>query len=403
MDANKTDVGRRLHPLYGETGERGDIMSLFPSMRRTGAIMKKEFIQLRRDRATFAMIVMIPIMQLLLFGYAINSDPKQMPTAILAQDHGSFARRMIVGLANTDYFKIVRETASVEEATDMLQKGEIQFVVTIPENFGRDLARGAKPEVLIETDATDPTASLGAIGALNGMLDRYVTDEMRGPLFHLRGTDAPVRMVVHKLYNPEGFSRYNIVPGLMGIVLTLTCVMMTALALTRERERGTMENLLSMPVKPIEVMIGKILPYVLIGYLQSAIILGTAKFVFGVPFIGSLWFLSVALAFFIISNLALGFTFSAVAKNQMQAMQMSFMVLLPSVLLSGFMFPFWGMPGWAQGLGSALPATYFIRIVRGILLKGTGFVECWPNLWPLFLFTAVATCLAMKFYRKTVD
>jgi len=373
------------------------------SLRRTVAILKKELVQLRRDKATLAMMIMIPVMQLLLFGYAINTDPKHMPTAILTQDHSPIARAFIAGLKNTDYFLIDHETESEQDAHRLLQEGLVQFVVTIPQTFSRDLGRQEKPTILIEADATDPTASAGALSALSGMVTTVMAHELTGPLAGLKPEDDPFTVTVHKLYNPEGFSRYNIVPGLMGIVLTMTGVMMTALSLTRERERGTMENLLSMPVRPIEVMAGKIAPYVLIGYLQSAIILFAAKFLFAVPILGSLPLLFTILGLFIICNLALGFTVSAGAQNQMQAMQLSFLPFLPSILLSGFMFPFRGMPGWAQTIGNLLPATYYIRIVRGILLKGTGFIDLWPNIWPLALFMIVMTGIAMKVYRRTLD
>jgi ABC-2 type transport system permease protein len=377
--------------------------SLSPSLRRTWAMMVKELKQLRRDRATFAMMILVPFIQLLLFGYAINTDPKNLPTAVLAQDHSLFTRSIIAGLKNSEYFRIDREAASEDEARLLLQQGKVQFVVTIPDNFERDVVRGTKPSLLIEADATDPTASANAVSALGGIIDQIVKLDFHGALAPLQGKDAPFQVRVHRLYNPEGFSRYNIVPGLMGIVLTMTGVMMTALALTRERERGTMENLLSMPVRPIEVMAGKIMPYVAIGYVQATIIVLTAKFLFSVPILGSLFLLSGGLLVFIVCNLALGFTMSAGAQNQMQAMQMSFMVMLPSILLSGYMFPFLGMPLWAQVIGDMLPATYFIRIVRSILLKGSGLVEIWPHLWPLFIFMVLVTALAMKLYRKTLD
>jgi ABC-2 type transport system permease protein len=367
------------------------------------AMTVKELKQLRRDKATFSMMVLMPFMQLLLFGYAINTDPKNMPTAILSQDNSVFARSIVAGLKNSEYFLIEREAASEEEAQLLLQQGKVQFVVTIPQNFERNVVRGDKPSVLIEADATDPTASMGALSAVNGVIAQTVREDFKGALGFLKGRAEPFQVQVHRLYNPEGFSRYNIVPGLMGIVLSMTGVMMTAMALTRERERGTMENLLSMPVRPIEVMAGKIIPYVAIGYVQAAIIIGAAKILFGVPIIGSLWLLSAALIVFIISNLALGFTMSAGAQNQMQAMQMSFMVLMPSILLSGYMFPFRGMPLWAQVVGNTLPVTYFMRIVRSILLKGSGFVEIWPHLWPLFIFMALTTALAMKLYKRTLD
>lgn len=373
-----------------------------PSLRRLLAVMRKEFTQLRRDRATFGMMIMIPIMQLILFGFAINTDPKNLPTAVLLHDRGAMARSVISSLEHTSYFKIDHEVQSDSEGQKLLQEGRTQFVITIPENFERDLIRGMSPQILLETDATDPTASSGALAALQGVLDKWRKNEMTGALYK-KQTPPPFRFTVHKLYNPEGFSRYNIVPGMMGIVLTMTGVMMTALALTREKERGTMENLLSMPVSPFEVMAGKIAPYVIIGYIQSALIVIAAKLLFDVPILGSLWLLSALLIIFLICNLALGFTISTAAQNQTQAMQLSFAPFLPSVLLSGFMFPFKGMPEWAQTIGNILPATYFIRITRGILLKGADFGELWPHIWPMALFMFFITIVAMKLYKKTMD
>lgn len=373
------------------------------SLRRIGAVLIKEFQQLRRDRPTLAIMIMIPIVQLMLFGYAINTDPKHMPTAVLAQDHSTFARSIVAGLKNSDYFSIAREITSEAEGRALLQKGEMQFVITLPENFERSLVRGEKPSLLIETDATDPTASANALAALSGIVTLVIQHEMTGPLSSLKTQDAPFQAQVHRLYNPEGFSRYNIVPGLMGVVLTMTGIMMTALSLTKERERGTMENLLSMPVRPIEVMTGKITPYVVIGYIQAAIILLAAKVLFEIPILGSVGLLSATLIVFLICNLSLGFTVSAASHNQTQALQMSFFLILPSILLSGFMFPFQGMPQWAQILGSGMPATYFIRIVRGILLKGNDLALIWPDLWPLFIFMAVTTGIAMSLYKKTLD
>ncbi|MDD3183599.1 MAG: ABC transporter permease [Alphaproteobacteria bacterium] len=372
------------------------------SLRRLLAVMRKEFTQLRRDRATFGMMIMIPIMQLVLFGFAINTDPKNLPTVLLLHDRGAMARSVIASLEHTGYFKIDHEVQSDNEGQKLLQEGRTQFVITIPENFGRDIIRGMSPQILIETDATDPTASSGALAALHGVLDTWRKDKMTGALYE-KQTPQPFGFTVHKLYNPEGFSRYNIVPGMMGIVLTMTGVMMTALALTREKERGTIENLLSMPVSPFEVMAGKIAPYVIIGYIQSALIVIAAKLLFDVPILGSLWLLSALLIIFLICNLALGFTISTAAQNQTQAMQLSFAPFLPSVLLSGFMFPFKGMPEWAQTIGNILPATYFIRITRGVLLKGTGFTELWPNIWPMALFMFFIVMIAMRLYKKTMD
>lgn len=373
------------------------------SLSRIWAIFKKEFIQLKRDRTTLAMIVGIPIMQLILFGYAINSDPRNLPTAVLSQDHSIMARSILAGLKNTEYFSIQQELHSEAEGRLLLQEGKVTFVVTIPENFTRDLIRGDIPALSIEADATDPIAITSALGTVNTALDQVLQREMKGALAYLKPTPSPFELRIHRMYNPEGFSRYNIVPGLIGIVLTMTGMMMTALSLTRERERGTMENLLSMPIKPIEVMAGKIGPYIMIGFIQSTIIISAAVFLFNVPILGSIPLLLFALLIFILCNLALGFVLSTRAQNQMQAMQMSVFLLLPSILLSGFMFPFRGMPEWAQVLGSVLPATYFIRIVRGIMLKGSSFLEIWPNLWPLLIFMSIATLVAVKLYRRTLD
>ena len=375
----------------------------FFSFRRMKAIMAKEFTQLLRDKTTFSMIIMIPIIQLLLFGYAINTDPKHMSTAIFARDHSIFARSFVAALKNSEYFSINRIVATESEANLLIQQGEVQFVVTIPENFERDLVRGNTPALLVEADATDPVATSGALGALDGAITMALSHDLTGTLAKLRAHRPPAEIRVHRRYNPEGFTRYNIVPGLIAIILTMTGVMMTALAMTRERERGTMETLLAMPVRPIEVMSGKIFPYVIIGYIQSFIIVFLAKILFDVPVLGSLWLLSAALIAFIACNLALGFTLSASAQNQTQAIQMSMMVTLPSFMLSGFLFPFHGMPMWAQAIGSTIPATYFLRITRGILLKGNGFIEIWPNFWPLVIFMVVITGLAMKRYRRTLD
>ncbi|AVP87646.1 ABC transporter, M_7a subfamily [Candidatus Phycorickettsia trachydisci] len=373
------------------------------SFRRIWAILKKEFIQLKRDVSTLKMVIAIPIMQLIMFGFAINSDPKNLATAVLSSDHGIIARNIITGLNNSGYFTITDEIKSERDARSLLQEGLVTFVVTIPEGFTRDLIRGAKPYLLVEADATDPVAISGALGILNQAVASAVGRDTYGMLETIAPSQPPYEVRVHRLYNPEGISRYNIVPGLIAIVLTMTCVMMTALSLTKERERGTMENLLSMPVKPIEVMAGKIAPYIIIGYIQFTIILLAAYFVFKVPILGSLFLLVLGLFMFIVCNLALGFTLSTAAQNQMQAMQSSTFLLLPSILLSGFMFPFRGMPEWAQMIGSCLPATYLIRIVRGVMLKGGTLSEIWHHMWPLCIFMVVITIIAMKVYKTNLD
>jgi ABC-2 type transport system permease protein len=373
------------------------------SFHRFWAIVLKEFIQMMRDRVTFGIMVGIPLMQLLLFGFAINSDPKHLPTALRAADQGPFARTFVAALRQSDYFTLVREPATDAEAQRLLQLGEVQFVINIPEDFSRRLLRGERPAVLIEADASDPAATGPAVAAARALAATVFNRDLPGPLARLQGTDSPVDFLVHAQYNPENITQYNIVPGLMGVVLTMTMVMITALAITRERERGTMENLLATPVRPIEVMAGKILPYIAVGYIQVTLILLAAHFIFHVPMIGSVPLLYAVALLFIAANLAVGITFSTLAKNQLQAVQMAFFFFLPSILLSGFMFPFRGMPQWAQWLGSVLPNTHFLRIVRGILLKGNGPLEIAPEIWPLLLFLAVAMTVGVKRYRQTLD
>ena len=370
---------------------------------RLWAIVLKEFIQMKRDRVTFAMMVGIPLMQLMLFGFAINSDPKHLPTAIRAADQGPFARTFVAALKNSGYFTLVREAATEAEARELLQLGEVQFVINIPEDFSRRLLRGEQPTVLIEADASDPAATGPAIAAARALAAALFTRDLPGPLARLRGTDGPVDFQIHAHYNPENITQYNVVPGLMGVVLTMTMVVITALAITRERERGTMENLLATPVRPFEVMLGKILPYIAVGYIQVTLILLAARFIFGVPMVGSLVLVYAVALLFIAANLAVGITFSTLAQNQLQAVQMAFFFFLPSILLSGFMFPFRGMPQWAQWLGSCLPNTHFLRIVRGILLKGNGPLEIAPEIWPLLLFLAVAMTIGVTRYRQTLD
>src|SRR5258708_735371 len=373
------------------------------SFHRLWAVVLKEFIQMKRDRVTFAMMVGIPLMQLTLFGFAINSDPKHLPTAIRAADQGPFARAFVAALKTSDYFRFVCEATTEAEAHQLLQQGDVQFVVDIPEDFTRRLLRGERPAVLIEADATDPAATGPAVAAARSIATTAFTRDLTGPLARLRGTDGPVDFQLHAHYNPENITQYNVVPGLMGVVLTMTMVVITALAITRERERGTMENLLATPVRPFEVMVGKILPYIAVGYIQVTLILLAARFIFAVPMVGNLVLVYAVALLFIACNLAMGITFSSLAQNQLQAVQMAFFFFLPSILLSGFMFPFRGMPEWAQWIGTCLPNTHFLRIVRGILLKGNGAAEIVPELWPLLLFLIVAMSVGVKRYRQTLD
>jgi len=370
---------------------------------RFWAVVVKEFIQMRRDRLTFGMMVGIPIIQLILFGFAINSNPKHLPTAIYAADNSPFARTVIWALHNSSYFDLTREAHSAAEIKTMLAEGTVQFAITVPVDFSRKLLRGEKPDLLLEADATDPSAVGFATAAINQLTFSVLDRDLIGPLAKLRGSSPPFNLVTHQLYNPESISQYNIVPGLMGVMLTMTMVMITGLAITRERERGTMENLLSTPVHPGEVLLGKIVPYITIGYVQITLILVAAKLVFSVPMVGSVPLLLALALMFILANLAVGITFSTIAKNQLQAVQMAFFFFLPSLLLSGYMFPFRGMPDWAQNIGECLPLTHFLRVVRGILLKGNGMAECAPDLWPIALFLLVMLTIGIKRYRQTLD
>jgi ABC-2 type transport system permease protein len=373
-----------------------------PFWSRFLAVFVKEFVQMRRDRVTFAMMVGVPLMQLILFGYAINADPKSLPTAVVMGENSTFARSIVTALQNSAYFKMDRPPVSEAEADRLLRLGEVQFVVTIPVDFTRDILRGQRPTLLVEADATDPAATSNAIAALINLNDSALDHDLKGPLKQLKDAPPPFELQIQRRYNEEGITQFNIVPGLMGVVLTMTMVMMTGLAMTREQERGTMENLLAMPIRPLEVMLGKITPYIFVGYVQVTIIILAAHLLFAVPILGSLPLLFGAAIFFIAANLSVGFTFSTLAKSQMQAMQLSFFYFLPSLLLSGFMFPFRGMPVWAQVIGEVLPLTHFLRIIRGIMLKGNVAFEVWPNLWPIAAFMLAAMVLAMLRYRRTV-
>ena len=373
------------------------------SVARMWSIFLKEFQQMMRDRPTFAMAVGVPILQLVLFGYAINTDPKGLPTAVVSHDNGPMSRSLLATLQNTGYFKVIAQPASEAAGDALVADGEVQFLIVIPPDFSRRLVRGEQPALLVSVDATDPSAAGNALAALAQLGSTALQRELTGPLAHLQPGPAPFEMRIHRRYNPEGLSRYNIVPGLIGTILTMTMVMLTGLAMTRERERGTMENLLATPVRPFEVMAGKILPYILVGYIQLGVILAAGAFLFEVPMEGSFTLLMAMIGVFMLANLAVGFTFSTLAKNQMQALQATFFFFLPSMLLSGFMFPFRGMPGWAQHLGELLPLTHFLRIVRGILLKGNTVGQVLPELWPLLGFLLVAGTVALARYRQTLD
>jgi ABC-2 type transport system permease protein len=372
-------------------------------LRRMWAMIVKEFVQMRRDRMTFATMLFVPVLQLTLFGYAINTDPKHLPTAVLVRDDGPLTRAVLAALKNTDYFDFRQQVRSAEELDRLVRTGEVQFAVEIPASFERDVRRGDRPAILVIADATDPVATGTAIAAVQGVIDSALKRELRGPDGGVAATPAPFQITVQRRYNPEGITQNNIVPGLLGVVLTMTMMMFTALAVTREIERGTMESLLSMPIKPVEIMIGKIAPFVLIGLVQMTIILLAAHYLFGVPILGSVPLLITLSTLFAAANLAVGYTFSTVAQNQLQAVQMTFFFFLPNFLLSGFAFPFRGMPYWAQWIGEALPLTHFIRIVRGITLKGNGFGDMQIDVAALLLFMVAAMGLALLRFRKTLD
>ena len=373
------------------------------SFERLRGIISKEFTQMRRDRLTFAMMLGIPLIQLTLFGYAINADPRHLPAAVLLADQGPQGRTVLQAMKNSTYFDFVREVKTETEGYNLLARGQVQFVINIPQNFSRDFVRGDRPALLVEADATDPAATGNALGSLGNLVTAALQNDLKGPLDLLAAGNGPIDVRVHALYNPEVITQYNIVPGLMGVILTMTMIMITGLAITRERERGTMENLLSMPTRPSEVLIGKIVPYIMVGYIQVMVILLAAYFLFHVPVQGSVLLLLIVALVFIAANLAMGITFSTIAKNQLQAMQMTFFVFLPSILLSGFMFPFRGMPHWAQIVGEVFPLTHFLRIVRGILLKGNNVIDVSLQLWQIALFAVILLTIGIKRYRQTLD
>ena len=370
------------------------------SFRRLRALLRKEWIQVRRDPFTLRLIIALPIMQLLLFGYAINTNPKHLTTGLLAAEHSKYERTIVAALKNTGYYDI-RTLSSEAAAEKELAEGNLLFVINFPPNFDRSVDRGEAPSVLIDADATDPSAIGNATAALSGVTEALSRD--LPPNLQSQPAQPPFQFVIHARYNPEQLTVLNIVPGLICMVLIMSTLLVTTLAVTRERERGTLENLMAMPVRPIEIMLAKMAPYILIGYIQVLLILGISALVFQLPIRGSIPLLLVALGLFIASNLALGLTFSTVATNQMQAIQMAQFTLLPSFLLSGFFFPFSGMPIWAQWIGELMPMTHAIRIIRGMLLKGNGVGEIAPELWPMALFTLIVMGVAAWFYRETLD
>ncbi len=376
----------KIHPLKNQRAF---------SWLRVKAVLAKEFIQMRRDRLTFAMMVGIPVAQLVLFGYAINTDPRHLPALVEMGDSGPATRALIHGMQNSGYFDM-QGVVSHEGADEALASGSTMFVLAVPPNFEEKLLRGERPQLMLDTDGSDPVAAGAGAGALPGIVQQSLRP-------YVTPGDTPVETVVHRRYNPAGRTAVNIVPGLLGVILTMTMVLITAIAITRETERGTLEALLTSPAQPLEVMVGKITPYIAVGFIQTAVMLIGARFLFNVPFTGNPFAFLAAVSLFILVNLSIGFLFSTMARAQMQAMQMTIFVFLPSILLSGFMFPFQGMPVWAQAIGQSLPTTHFIRAVRAVMLKGAGLGDVWGNLWPLMAILTVVAALALRRYRRTLD
>ena len=373
------------------------------SLKRMLAVLVKEFIQLRRDRITYALILGVPIMQMLLFGYAINTDPRNLPTAVLVQENSVYARSVTSAIANSSYFDIVAQARSPAELEQLVRTGQVQFAITIPGDFSRRVVRGDRAQILVEADATDPTATGSALAALAALPREALRHDLVGAVARPADPAQPFEIVVHRRYNPENITAYNIVPGLLGVVLTLTLVMQTAIGVTREQERGTMEHLLATPVQPIEVMAGKLAPFIIVGLLQTTVILLVARLLFDVPMAGGWAGFALGVLLFILGSLGLGFLLSTVTRTQLQAMQLSVFYFLPSILLSGFMFPFRGMPEWAQWIGTFLPVTHFLRIVRGALLKGQSLGDMSPSLLALAVFAFGVAALALARYRTTLD
>jgi ABC-2 type transport system permease protein len=378
-------------------------MSGLFSLHRLFAMLAKEFIQMRRDRITFAMMLGVPLMQLILFGFAINNDPRGLPSALVTASHDRFSRAIVAALEQTGYYRFDHVTASAAEAEVLIAKGDVAFVVTIPSDFSRRILRNDHPQILIEADATDPSVASGAISTLGSVAATALNRE-RGVEYQTNAAaKGALDVVVHRRYNPEGVSQYNIVPGLLGVILQMTMVMMTGMALTRETERGTMENLLAMPANPLEIMLGKVLPYLVVGAVQVVVVLAAAKLLFHVPFAGSLPLLLGVIILFVFALVLLGYTISTVSDTQMQAMQLTFFFFLPSLMLSGFMFPFRGMPGWAQSLGEIFPLTHFLRIIRAVMLKGAEWPAIAEETAIMLLFVLIFGGLALLRFRRTLD
>lgn len=373
------------------------------SLQRIKAIFQKELIQLKRDKASLLMISVVPIIQLLLFVYAVNTDPKHLPTAVMSRDNTLLTRSIVAGLQNSEYFKITQNITSDEEGDELLKSGKVMFVISIPNDFMKDVIRQQRPKILIEADASEPYTILGALASLEGIIQKVIREELKGNLTYLKDNAPAFSMIVHKTYNPEGITKYSTVPALVGMILMSVGIVMTALTFIREKERGTMENLLSMPIHPFEVMIGKITPFIFIGIFQACLILLMSFFLFHIPIVGSLSLLFICMIVFIICNLSLGFLVSTISKNQVQALQLCFSIILPSLVFAGVIFPLYGMPTCVQYIAKCIPLMHFVRIARAIMLKGSGFIDILSDFWPLILIATIITTLTIKTYKKTLD
>ncbi|TJV17612.1 ABC transporter permease [Mesorhizobium sp.] len=373
------------------------------SFARLGALLIKEFIQMRRDRITFAMMLGVPLIQLVLFGYAINNDPKSLPAALVATSSDPYTRAIVAALQTTGYYRFDHVAQSAEEAEFLMARGDVAFVVTIPADFAKRVERGDNPQILIEADATDPAVASGAISTLGTVASQALLRAQGMQEAAAEAARGQLDVVVHRRYNPEGISQYNIVPGLLGVILQMTMVMMTSIALTRETERGTMENLLAMPSSPLEIMMGKVLPYLAVGAVQVVVVLAAAKLLFAIPFTGSMSLLLSAVLVFVLSLVLLGYTISTIARTQMQALQLTFFFFLPSIMLSGFMFPYRGMPDWAQTFGEIFPLTHFLRITRAVMLKGAQLPAVATEIGWLVVFVALIAGVALVRFRRTLD
>jgi len=377
-------------------------MNYFFSLTRLMALLAKELIQMRRDRITFGMMLGLPIIQLVLFGFAINNDPKGLPAALVTTSQDRFTRAIVTALEVTGYYRFKYVTGA-QEAEALIENGSVIFIVTIPSDFAQRVLKKDHPQILIEADATDPSVASGAISTLGKVASQALLRELGNETQAAKLATQQLEVVTHQRFNPEGVTQYNIVPGLLGVILTMTMTMMTSMALTREIERGTMENLLAMPASPIEIMLGKVVPYLMVGAVQVVVVLFAARLLFHIPFIGSMSLLLTGIFIFVSSLVLLGYTISTFAKTQMQAMQLTFFYFLPSLLLSGFMFPFRGMPIWAQYIGEMFPLTHFLRVVRAVMLKGADITAVSTPFAALIAFTFGFALIALFRFRRTLD